>query len=627
MIDFPAVSHPLLMSQEGATLGEDPHAQGKEARPLGGIPAPEGNWASLPTFKFHTPAMYGMMGPAGGDPIPNPRASWLAGQALHGDVLLAMPRMRPSEWGTPVVPWSSLPIDTFWRWLASLLPVGQYQAARGAPLLAQLPASFRHGKAWYGPFPMDLLTACCRGLSQTGKPPAISISKLAHRVPEEEKAGNTGGADPLMDMLRAAAAAAALPPTPQNSPARPEPNDATAADGADGLAAIGLEEFMPPAHQYVATVMFPPVIPGIPCRLESDATEDPTAAEQSAALALLQALQSWLCTAFLSGRPPVQEPSGQISRVIIKDKGNTEAEAPRKDCLVIVHMRAWTADIPAGTLDDNGNPIDGFLLDDAGHFRFQWGASAMREGITRLIDLMGPGGKAEATMTLPINSGNPFMRGWDAECTVAVEYLGYRFVGASAGEVPILFTPPLAVQRHEHLPGLKKLVAVDISWDELRLVSKLAVQGLTPDEEAQPAEQVQVPNVELMLGNIACTAAETQAPHPHHHHAQRDYNAILHALGPTLLPNGRRNSDHRFEWTRREFQLWSIDLAERCGYAVRFEGIGTALDEGEVLKQAKKAAEVGDIGCASQAAIFTLVPGAPIRIGDPDEEEPSMPIA
>ena len=66
-----------------------------------------------------------------------------AGQALHGDVLLAMPRMRPSEWGSPVVPWSSFPIDTFWRWLASLLPAGQYQDARGAPRLAQLPASFR----------------------------------------------------------------------------------------------------------------------------------------------------------------------------------------------------------------------------------------------------------------------------------------------------------------------------------------------------------------------------------------------------------------------------------------------------------------------------------------------------
>ena len=106
--------------------------------------------------------------------------------------------------------------------------------------------------------------------------------------------------------------------------------------------------------------------------------------------------------------------------------------------------------------------------------------------------------------------------GWDAECTVALEYLGYRFVGASTGEVPILFTPPLAVQRHEHvgtvlkdagplgtivdlgcgagrllqhllklgigsqLPGLEKLVAVDITWEELRSASKLALQALTP---------------------------------------------------------------------------------------------------------------------------------------------------
>lgn len=78
---------------------------------------------------------------------------------------------------------------------------------------------------------------------------------------------------------------------------------------------------------------------------------------------------------FFAGKPPVQEAAGEVSRVIIKDKGNMEAEAPRKDCLVIVHMRAWTADISPGTLDEDGDPINGFLLDDAGHFRFQWGAS------------------------------------------------------------------------------------------------------------------------------------------------------------------------------------------------------------------------------------------------------------
>ena len=71
----------------------------------------------------------------------------------------------------------------------------------------------------------------------------------------------------------------------------------------------------------------------------------------------------------------MEEASGQVSRIVVKDKGNTEAEAPRKDCLVVVHMRAWTSDVPPGARDEDGEPIDGFLLDDAGHYRFQWGAS------------------------------------------------------------------------------------------------------------------------------------------------------------------------------------------------------------------------------------------------------------
>ena len=74
---------------------------------------------------------------------------------------------------------------------------------------------------------------------------------------------------------------------------------------------------------------------------------------------------------------------------------------------------------------------------------------------------------------------------------------------------------------------------------------------------------------------------------------------------PSMMPHEQLLAEHR---TRREFQLWSTDLAERCGYEVRFEGIGTALDEEEVLKQAKKAAEVGDIGCASQVTTILSFP-------------------
>jgi 3' terminal RNA ribose 2'-O-methyltransferase Hen1 len=47
------------------------------------------------------------------------------------------------------------------------------------------------------------------------------------------------------------------------------------------------------------------------------------------------------------------------------------------------------------------------------------------------------------------------------------------------------------------------------------------------------------------------------------------------------LPAGKlRHRDHRFEWTRSEFQTWANRVAERFGYTVEFGGIGT--DDPEV---------------------------------------------
>lgn len=49
-----------------------------------------------------------------------------------------------------------------------------------------------------------------------------------------------------------------------------------------------------------------------------------------------------------------------------------------------------------------------------------------------------------------------------------------------------------------------------------------------------------------------------------------EYNVVWESL-----PAGKfRHSDHRFEWTRKEFETWSKRVAEEHGYSVRFEGIG-----------------------------------------------------
>lgn len=58
------------------------------------------------------------------------------------------------------------------------------------------------------------------------------------------------------------------------------------------------------------------------------------------------------------------------------------------------------------------------------------------------------------------------------------------------------------------------------------------------------------------------------------------------------LPAGQfRHPDHRFEWTRAEFETWANNICERFGYTVRLEGIG----------------EVDEVvGCPSQMGIFEL---------------------
>lgn len=50
----------------------------------------------------------------------------------------------------------------------------------------------------------------------------------------------------------------------------------------------------------------------------------------------------------------------------------------------------------------------------------------------------------------------------------------------------------------------------------------------------------------------------------------REYNAVW-----DTLPAGHfRHADHRFEWTRQEFQEWANGVAGRFGYAVRFVPVG-----------------------------------------------------
>jgi len=67
-------------------------------------------------------------------------------------------------------------------------------------------------------------------------------------------------------------------------------------------------------------------------------------------------------------------------------------------------------------------------------------------------------------------------------------------------------------------------------------------------------------------------------------------NAAYNVRFPGLTPGQFRHRDHRFEWTRAEFQNWARRIADTYGYQVHFEVIGP---------------EDPEVGAPSQMGVFS----------------------
>ncbi|KAG5276259.1 hypothetical protein AALO_G00129860 [Alosa alosa] len=88
---------------------------------------------------------------------------------------------------------------------------------------------------------------------------------------------------------------------------------------------------------------------------------------------------------------------------------------------------------------------------------------------------------------------------------------------------------------------------------------------------------------EVLFGFMAPSAVIVSTPNA-------DYNPLL----PGLV--GFRHPDHKFEWSREQFQLWALRQCEVFGYTVNFTGVG-ALAEPHT-----------DVGFCSQIAVFNQDP-------------------
>jgi 3' terminal RNA ribose 2'-O-methyltransferase Hen1 len=138
--------------------------------------------------------------------------------------------------------------------------------------------------------------------------------------------------------------------------------------------------------------------------------------------------------------------------------------------------------------------------------------------------------------------------------------------------------------------GFEEIVGVDISHRALEIAqARLRLDRLAPRQRervqlfqtaltyrdrrlagfdaAAAVEHLDLPRLRsferVLFGEARPGAVVVTTPN-------REYNVRFEGL-----PAGRfRHRDHRFEWTRAEFEDWSGEVAGRFGYGVRFLPVG-----------------------------------------------------
>ena len=87
-----------------------------------------------------------------------------------------------------------------------------------------------------------------------------------------------------------------------------------------------------------------------------------------------------------------------------------------------------------------------------------------------------------------------------------------------------------------------------------------------------------------------------------------EYNAVIRHVTPAVSAGDKlvasdgfamRDSDHKFEWTRAEFEAWARAHAATFGYSVTFCSVGRALK----ATSWRSAAEVEAVGGATQVRL------------------------
>ena len=125
-----------------------------------------------------------------------------------------------------------------------------------------------------------------------------------------------------------------------------------------------------------------------------------------------------------------------------------------------------------------------------------------------------------------------------------------------------------------------KVIQGSLTYRDPRLQGADAAVAMEVVEHLDPSKLDAFEDAVLQTAHPGCLIVTTP---------NREYNE-LYGIPEDQL----RHRDHRFEWTRQEFQMWAQSAADKHGYRVSHRGIGP---------------ESQDHGQPTQMAVFTLLTG------------------
>ncbi|KAL0727414.1 hypothetical protein Bca4012_023507 [Brassica carinata] len=152
-------------------------------------------YSPIPKFKSSEVSGNSSEEPTRTEKSRNARASYICGQEIHGDAVLASVGYR---WKSEDLDFDDVTVKSFYRICCGMSPNGIYKISRQAVLVAQLPVSFTTKSNWRGPFPREILSMFCHQHRLADPVFTIStapVKSLAEIYRSHKKLKVSGGSD------------------------------------------------------------------------------------------------------------------------------------------------------------------------------------------------------------------------------------------------------------------------------------------------------------------------------------------------------------------------------------------------------------------------------------------------